>query len=208
MQRTLRHILLQPAGLPGFTISLKPVMLLLACLGITLQPGMAQKLDHRQGEFIIQWKDGVQPEDALIKVDAKRHNWRIESMNPLTNAPSWSLLKVNTENAKESEVLVALRSNPAIQLAQFNHILHKRNATPNDPRFGDQWYLNGDFGIKAQDAWMVATGGKTALQDDIVMAVIDDGISFMHPDLVQNLWTNNQEIPNNHQPQSRAGSLP
>ena len=197
MQRTLRHILLQPAGLPGFTISLKPVMLLLACLGITLQPGMAQKLDHRQGEFIIQWKDGVQPEDALIKVDAKRHNWRIESMNPLANAPSWSLLKVNTENAKESEVLDALRSNPAIQLAQFNHILHKRNATPNDPRFGDQWYLNGDFGINAQDAWMVATGGKTALQDDIVMAVIDDGISFMHPDLVQNLWTNNQEIPNN-----------
>lgn len=87
MQRTLRHILLQPARLPGFTISLKPVMLLLACLGITLQPGMAQKLDHRQGEFIIQWKDGVQPEDALIKVDAKRHNWRIESMNPLANAP-------------------------------------------------------------------------------------------------------------------------
>ena len=158
----------------------------------------AQGLDHRQGEFIIQWKQGSDQNRVLKQVDGKRHNYQIESIKPLDHQGNWSLLKINTDYSGEQEVLATLRKNPEIELAQYNHILHKRNVTPNDPRFADQWYLDTDFGIHVPAAWVQATGGKTALQDDIVIAIIDDGTSFIHPDLALNLWTNNREIPNNH----------
>jgi hypothetical protein len=61
--------------------------------------------------------------------------------------------------------------------------------TPNDPFFGDQWYLQK---ISAPLAWDVTTGNK-----NIVIAVLDTGIDFKQPDLAQNLWTNKNEIPDN-----------
>jgi thermitase len=59
-------------------------------------------------------------------------------------------------------------------------------ATPNDPRFPDLW---GMANIKAQGAWGAWTG-----QPDLVVAIIDTGIDYTHPDLAVNIWTNPGEI--------------
>jgi len=91
MQRTLKRLLPQTTGLTIIPLSWKSILTLLICLWTVIQPGAAQKLDHRQGEFIIQWRDGNQPADALRQVDAKRHNWQVESLTPLTNTTNWSL---------------------------------------------------------------------------------------------------------------------
>jgi subtilisin family serine protease len=70
--------------------------------------------------------------------------------------------------------------------------------TPNDPRFGSLWALNntGQSGgtpgddIHAEAAWATTTGsGRT------VVAVIDTGVDYNHPDLYQNIWINQAEIP-------------
>ncbi len=60
----------------------------------------------------------------------------------------------------------------------------------NDPRSGDQWALRD---IKADVAWKHATGAGS----DVVVAVIDTGVDYTHPDLVDNMWINEAEIPNN-----------
>ena len=73
-------------------------------------------------------------------------------------------------------------------------------ATPNDTRFGEQWALantgqsSGTAGadIDATAAWDVTTGSGS-----IVVAVIDSGIDYTHPDLEANLWTNSGEIAGN-----------
>jgi len=91
-----------------------------------------------------------------------------------------------------------------IKTAQFNEAVEQRNI-PNDTWFADQWQYNNkgeaqgkmDADIDALKAWDFTTGGKTAFDDEIVVAVIDGGIDLNHPDLINNLWTNNQEIPNN-----------
>ncbi|MEK9156558.1 MAG: S8 family serine peptidase, partial [Patescibacteria group bacterium] len=62
--------------------------------------------------------------------------------------------------------------------------------TPNDAFFGDQWYLPR---IGAPEAWGITTGDS-----DLIIAVLDTGIDLDHPDLVQNLWVNDDEIPGNH----------
>lgn len=71
---------------------------------------------------------------------------------------------------------------------------------PNDPDFGEQWYLYNtgqtsglpDADIDAVEAWDIETGSA-----DIVIAVIDSGIDLTHPDLIENIWINADEIPNN-----------
>ncbi|HAT03306.1 MAG TPA: hypothetical protein DCS29_00825 [Candidatus Magasanikbacteria bacterium] len=59
---------------------------------------------------------------------------------------------------------------------------------PNDP-YALQWAYN-DLGI--YDAWDKTTGSK-----DVVVAVIDNGFDMFHPDLRDNVWKNESEIPDN-----------
>ena len=61
----------------------------------------------------------------------------------------------------------------------------KINAMPDDPNIGKQYQY--DL-IGARDAWDITTGSR-----DIVVGVIDTGISYNHPDLIDNLWTNDGE---------------
>lgn len=74
------------------------------------------------------------------------------------------------------------------------------SGAPNDPRFSEQWALQntGQTGgasgsdINAITAWGMSTGS-----DSIVVAVIDTGVDYTHPDLAQNIWTNPGEIAGN-----------
>lgn len=61
--------------------------------------------------------------------------------------------------------------------------------TPNDRLYDDLWYLPQ---VSAPEAWDITTGSS-----DVVVAVLDTGISFDHPDLVGNIWENTQEIAEN-----------
>jgi len=68
---------------------------------------------------------------------------------------------------------------------------------PNDPTFSQLWGLNnvGQSGgvanadINAPEAWNTTTGSRT-----VVVAVIDTGIDFTHPDLAANAWHNPGEV--------------
>ncbi len=64
-----------------------------------------------------------------------------------------------------------------------------RNTIPNDPLYGQQWYLNA---INAPAAWDSVTGDTTQ-----IIAIIDTGVDWDHPDLDDNIWTNWNEIPDN-----------
>ncbi len=55
--------------------------------------------------------------------------------------------------------------------------------TPNDTNFTDQWHLldSAPGSVAAQTAWDLVKG------DDIVIAIIDDGVQTTHPDLQANI---------------------
>ncbi len=69
-------------------------------------------------------------------------------------------------------------------------------SVPNDPRFSEQWGMKNTAkqgaDISASGAWDISTGSK-----DIIVAVIDSGVDYTHPDLADNIWTNPNEIPGN-----------
>lgn len=70
---------------------------------------------------------------------------------------------------------------------------------PNDPLYGDQWYLRR---IQANSAWEYNTGSS-----EIVIAVLDSGIDVVHEDLFDNLWLNEEEIYGNNEDNDGNGYI-
>lgn len=63
------------------------------------------------------------------------------------------------------------------------------SVTPNDPLISHAG-MYGLGQIKAPDAWDATTGSTS-----IVVASIDSGVDFAHPDLYLNIWINPGEVP-------------
>lgn len=150
-----------------------------------------------EGEILIQLEKGVTPEQL-----AAEHG-NLQS-GKLLSAPMNIYKFQFAENSGADALLEAIRSNPKVSLAQFNHIVTKRCDEINDPSYGSQWHLentgqNGgtaDADIDIDLAWGITTGGTTANGDEIVVCVIEGG-NLNHTDLQANAWKNLQEIPNN-----------
>ena len=89
-----------------------------------------------------------------------------------------------------------LSANPAVQYADPMQMFHAADA-PNDPDYanGDQWTLNGNWGTNAPTAWNTTTGST-----DVIVADVDSGIDYNHPDLYDNVWLNQAEIPSSVRP--------
>ena len=66
----------------------------------------------------------------------------------------------------------------------------------NDPKIGDQWHLDA---ARVKEAWayLEESGLPAGGSESIVVAVIDTGVDYNHPDLSANMWVNTQEIPGN-----------
>ncbi|MFA5133801.1 MAG: S8 family serine peptidase [Patescibacteria group bacterium] len=78
---------------------------------------------------------------------------------------------------------------PAAPLKAQEYKFYLAGLAVSDTDVGEQWHLDK---IKAPDAWEKTQGNK-----DIVVAVIDTGVDLNHPDLINNIWINAGEIPNN-----------
>jgi len=93
------------------------------------------------------------------------------------------------------EALQLYNNTEGVIYAQPNYQVQALNL-PNDSRFNELWGLNNtgqnggkvDADIDAPEAWDIATGSR-----EIVVAVIDTGVDYTHPDLAGNMWVNEPE---------------
>lgn len=112
------------------------------------------------------------------------------------------LQRVKLEKGETVEdALERYRHSPAVEYAEPNYI-HQLTAIPNDTQFTSLWGLrntgqtvNGtggtaDVDIDAPEAWDITTGSS-----NVIIAVIDTGIAYDHPDLASNMWRNPGENP-------------
>jgi subtilisin family serine protease len=64
--------------------------------------------------------------------------------------------------------------------------------------FADQWALNNtgqNDGKPRSDIDAIAAWGKSRGSDDVVVAVLDSGVDYKHPDLVNNMWKRPANVP-------------
>lgn len=87
-----------------------------------------------------------------------------------------------------------------VMLVEPNYV-YRVSRTANDPDMGQLWGLRNDgqpdsskqngvsgIDIDAERAWDITTGSK-----DVLVAVIDTGLDYTHPDLAANAWVNEAE---------------
>ncbi len=149
-------------------------------------------------ELIVQWAGGA---DHGEKVEA-REEAEVEFNSDLGNR-RFQLVEVETGQSAHA-ALTALNADPAVEVAERNSY-SAPNSIPDDPLFGEQWALQnlgsgidgfsgavaGDD-INATSAW-----NRTVGIPSVVVADIDSGYRFEHPDLANVAWTNPGEIPGN-----------
>lgn len=130
---------------------------------------------------IVQWEAGVDREE---RVEA-----RAEAGVGLSgNLGSAEFQLVEAESTQTTgEAIEALREDPAVAVAERDSFAGT-DAVPNDPFFVQLWGLSR---IEAPAAWDRTVGSPA-----IVVADIDSGYRFEHPDLGPVAWTNPAEIAN------------
>ena len=75
--------------------------------------------------------------------------------------------------------------------------------TPSDPSYNLQWplqNLNNEADINAQNGWdeyISDSQGGSAAGPSVIVAVLDTGVDYNHPDLTSVMWTNSAEVPGN-----------
>jgi len=99
----------------------------------------------------------------------------------------WQCVKLPAGMTAEAGI-AAYEQNPKVEGAEPNYLVHA-DVVPNDPMYPQLW---GMPAISAPTAWNFSTGDYYN-----VVAVLDTGVDYEHPDIAGNMWRNFWEIPEN-----------
>ena len=151
-------------------------------------------LEFVPGEILVKFKDGVNQSQisALNSYLQSKEFKRIGQIKVRR-------IKLPPDISVEDAVL-NYKMDPDVEYAEPNYIIHLAK-TPNDYDFNKSWGLhntgqqiNGITGtvgadIGALNAWDITTGSA-----DVIIAVIDSGVAYLHPEIESNIWINMAEF--------------
>lgn len=147
--------------------------------------------DFAPGELIVKFRQGNAPEipsDISGKIQEMR-TMRIQFVDSLPIKTNGKIYRIKIdENSDIISAAKELMKNPDIEYAEPNYVL-RTFEVPNDPNFTQQWSLNR---TNASLGWDIATGNSS-----VIIAIIDTGVDWDHPDLAANIWNNTDETPDN-----------
>lgn len=139
----------------------------------------------------------------IIKDSFKNHG--IKSFNPIfsvNESEQWYALELdsNTKNkTKYIELIKKLQDDKNILIAEPEYIYKEQSyelpGIDTDPGFSSQWYHT-ELGITDTWSFLAQRGVHPGGSPDVVVAVIDTGIDYLHNDLASNMWINPSEIKN------------
>lgn len=135
--------------------------------------------------------------------EAKRHNlhlWYLVRFDESISAKQAAEILAGAQEIKKVQYNHSIEQVEA-QIYPYEGAMTKSTGTPaqlNDPLFTEQWSLSNDgtiatnavagADIAVKDAWSLCAGSS-----DIVVAIVDSGISYLHEDLSNSMWVNQAE---------------
>ncbi len=146
-----------------------------------------------EGEYIVRFRDGITKTASVSTVSAL--GGVVRRTYSLINAAHVAV----PQGADAEAFVAALQADPSVLYVEPNRMRTLFKA-PNDADYSKLWGMRNDgqtggtagCDIDAEIAWDYTTGSK-----DIVVAVIDTGVDYNHPDLAANMWVNAGEIAGN-----------
>lgn len=125
-------------------------------------------------------------QNALQSINYNRHNV-LKAEEPLLR----TYLMEFAKQANTQKIIAEIQNSyNGIEKVEPYYIYKLQKFTPNDPLFNLQYSLDS---ILPEDAWGIERGNP-----GIVIAISDNGVPQQHPDLVNSLFINSGEIPNNN----------
>lgn len=152
---------------------------------------LAREGAYVPGELLVRYK----PSFRSAASEYFRARWSISTIRHFKRI-GVQHLKLPKDMTME-EALQIFHNDPDVEYAEPNYLRYKATTTPDDSFFSELWGLenNGQTGgtpdadIDAPEAWDITTGSS-----NVVVAVLDSGVDYNHPDLAANIWTNQLEL--------------
>lgn len=172
---------------------------------------MLAKHEHKAGEVVLKLNAAGRFATQTVGIHKVLGNrFGINAVNAFETNKNFYTVKL-ANAADTAAFLEEANKNPAVAYAEPNYIFRAYGfrdkgdqadeVTPNDPSFNQLWGMknvgqndsSGSAGVAGADigaakAWAMAKGNKK-----IVVAVIDTGVDYTHPDLKDNIFRNEAE---------------
>lgn len=166
-----------------------------------LQKNSKQKINYISGEILVKYKNNkINLQTVSGRTTALNfiNSKSLEKKEDLRNINT-SILKIKDSKTVEQKI-AELKNDPNVEYAQPNFQYYPTAINTNDANRDLLWGLdntsqtiNGSYGnitgtndadIDAPEAWAINEGTNSS----IIVAVIDDGVAYNHPDLINNMW--------------------
>jgi thermitase len=156
----------------------------------------ADEADQRtdKAEILVRFRPGV-TQNTIDSLTQRLNDQVEDQIESVAN-----LEVIEDEDGKDAESMVAqYRALPEVEYAELNSEIKldhedggRKHVHADDEMFSRQWGLSnsgqdgGTAGadISAMRAWAVTKGS-----DQVVVAVLDSGVDYSHPDLANNIWS-------------------
>ena len=150
-----------------------------------------QKARWRDGELLVHFREHAPSSklNALLRANGAQWNGQLRGESGIE--------RLTLSKSLDPEIAAAtLRTSEWVDFAEPNYLITadqtstqtQTQTTPNDPRYPEQEGLKNT--VSSKD-WAATTGSNRT-----VIAVVDSGIDFTHPDLNNNEWDNTLEQAN------------
>lgn len=152
---------------------------------------------HVPGELLVRLRpqkkalsDQASPFEGIGKVAARYPIGKQDALAESSSDSEILHLKLNDQSAESLEAAIArLHQDDRVAYAVTNDFLYNTEVTPDD--LHQQLY--GMERIAATSGWADTSGNRETAP---LIAVIDSGTDYTHPDLAANIWTNPKEVAN------------
>lgn len=160
------------------------VITITICLTLSLDSHLFAR-NFKPAEVLVKFKDNVSTssKQALYQ----RHDLRL--IRSYRHFPRLQHLRL-PDNVDVMAYVQKLKQDSLIEYAEPNYIRKPMSTViPNDTDWSRQWWASK---IQAPEAWQIATSS-----DNIIVAVLDTGVNYLHPDLSANIYINKAEVMDN-----------
>jgi subtilisin family serine protease len=177
-------------------------LLLVGTASAAPSPGRVAARTYRSGVILVSFDAGTTATERRKIVDAVGGASLRPLVRPATitgrrpGRATGGLFAVRIPSSDAAAVARTLELVDGVAYAEPDYLM-SASATPNDPSFGLQWgssntgqTVNGTAGKPGADdsaakAWNITTGSRS-----VVIAEVDSGVDYRHPDLAAKVWTN------------------
>ncbi len=164
------------------------------------ETSLVPDVPYAEGELLVRFvsqEDVSEPDVAAAAILMNTLGIGATVEQEYSIVPDLCLIRLPDGMTVEEGITVLSDSNDVLYV-EPNYEVKALSIIPNDPRFNELWNMHNtgqtggttDADVDAPEAWEIAAAGG----NEVIVAVIDTGVDYLHPDLAANMWTNEPEL--------------